>query len=108
MEIDPEIDEARLRHDALKRAHAFRLMLETPGWAELYRLQTAWLDKAREDVRKMPTTGPAAMDALRRWQIAEDLIELQARFINNTLAEAEEIRGSLTIEEALFMGAKEQ
>ena len=104
MEIDENIEDARKRLATLNRSRAFSDLLETAGWKELYAMQIAWLDKARFDVRRTATVDPdASLDAMRRWQLAEDLIELQAKFINDTLADAEEIRGSIGLDEALLM-----
>ena len=104
METDPKLEAAAQRLETLNRARAFEDLLGTAGWKELYNLQVAWVEKARFDIRRIPTgETEAALDAMRRWQLAEDLIELQAKFINDTLAEAEEIRGGVTFDEALIM-----
>ena len=101
---DPNLEAAAQRLETLNRARAFEDLLQSTGWKELYKLQVAWVDKARFDIRRIPTGDTnAALDAMRRWQLAEDLIELQAKFINDTLAEAEEIRGGVTLDEALLM-----
>ena len=104
MDLDPKIEEARKNNEILARARAFHDLIETAGWKELYGLQVSWLEKARFEMRRLPTgDNDAALDAMRRWQLAEDMFELQMKFINDTLAEAEEIRGGLGIEDALLM-----
>ena len=104
MDLDPKIEEARKNNEILARARAFHDLIETAGWKELYGLQVSWLEKARFEMRRLPTgDNDAALDAMRRWQLAEDMFELQMKFINDTLADAEEIRGGLGIEEALLM-----
>ena len=102
--LDPRIVEAQERLATLARARAFRDLVESAGWKELYRLRESWLNKGREEVRRIPTdNAQAALDCLRRWQLAEDLMELEVRFINETLAEAEEIPGALNLDDALLM-----
>ena len=104
MEPNPQIEEARENLHILNLARAFGELIETAGWKEIYKLQCSWLEKARFEMRRMPTgDNQAALDALRRWQLAEDMVELQVKFINDTLARAEEIRGGLGIDDALLM-----
>jgi hypothetical protein len=101
-------EEARLaaqeRLAILQRARAFDDLLHSDGWKEIYGLHTAWVEDARKVLRKVNTQDVTlALDALQRWQLAEDLIDLEANFINTTLSQAEEIRGGVTLDEALIM-----
>ena len=102
METDPRIDEARRRLEVLNHARAYADLIESAGWKLIYHQQIVWLEELRADMRK-PSSDVEMLALTRRWQAAEDLIELQATTINNTLAEAEDIRGSLHMDEALLM-----
>lgn len=98
------LEDAKERVLLLNRARDFHSLLDHPGWKHVYALQTEWVEKARLQLRGVDTSDHAkAIDALQRWQIAENLVELEARFINETLEHAKEISGSLTLEDALLM-----
>ena len=88
----------------LNRARSFRDMIESPGWRDIYALHTQWVEDARVALRKVDTADTAkAIDALQRWQLAENYLDLEAQFINHTLAQAEDIRGTVTLDDALMM-----
>ena len=96
--------EAEEKREILDRAAAFAQMIQTPGWKILYGIQEASVEKARHDLRKVDTSNHSvAIDAMQRWQIAENMLELQANVINSTLENAKTIRGAVTVEEALLM-----
>jgi len=95
---------AQSKLDTLKRAHDFEVLLQTPGWKHIFALHTEWVESARKTLRAVDTSMTAqAIDALQRWQIAENLLELEANFINDTLAQADEIKGNVTLPDALLM-----
>ena len=104
MEIDPHIEDARKRLETIHRARAFMDLKESAGWRLIRALQDQWIDIGRSEIRRT-TTGDMAetIDALRRWQLACDLVELQDRYIRETIEQANEIRGSIGIDEALLM-----
>ena len=63
-----------------------------------------WIADGLNVVRAMPTSDPAAVtDAVRRWQLAADLMDFELNFIRDTLEAAREIPGALTVEDALLM-----
>ena len=102
------VDEQRLiaadNLDTLKAGEALRIVLGTEGWQRLYARRVAILEQARTLIRKIDTGDAAvAVDALRRWQIAENFIEEEADYINETLQRAETIRASVTLDDALLM-----
>ena len=101
-------DEARLaaeeRLEILRRARAFDDMIESAGWKYIFALQNAWLDKSLKILREVDTQDVTrALDALQKWQIAEKLIDTESNYINSTLSQAKEIRGVMTIDDALMM-----
>lgn len=101
---DPQLQEAAERNTLLTRAREFERLLELPGWKEIYALHLAWTDKAMDALRTVNTNDEAvALDTLRRWQLAEDLLRLEAKYINDTLEKAMELQGRMTLEEALLM-----
>ena len=106
MNIDPD----DRRRDAIERlrilasAHAFEVLLETAGWKEIYALHTAWVEDARKILRAVDTSNTAAaLDKLQRWQLAENLLELEVNYINDTLGRAAELKSTATLEDALMM-----
>lgn len=101
---DDRKNDARERLAVLKDASAFESLLAHPGWISIYALHTAWVRKHLDELRQVSTANAEeALDALRRWQLAETLVELEATRINETLKLAEEIRGTTTLEDALIM-----
>ncbi len=88
----------------LHRADAFERLLESPGWAYLIGLHEEWAEKYAKAAKSVDTTNTAAaMDALRQWQLAEELFRLQSEYINSTLERAREIRQVRTLDDALLM-----
>lgn len=101
-EVERQLAEERLR--TIQRAKNFESLLSHQGWREIYALHTEWVEKARVDLRRVNTADhDMAINALQRWQIAENLLDLEANFINDTLAEAKEIQDSITLDDALLM-----
>lgn len=93
---------ARERLAVLHRAQDYRELVGTRGWQRIQELQQRWLLKHIVDMKK-PQGDTAALEALRRWQIAEGLVDLQLAEIDETIKQADEIRGTISLEEALFM-----
>ena len=88
----------------LQRADAFERLLESPGWKHLFSLHEEWAEKYANAAKNVETKDVhAAVDALRQWQLAEELLRLQANFINDTLQRARDIRQHRTLDEALIM-----
>ncbi len=70
----------------------------------MFALEVSALEKARTDLREVTTSDHAkALDALQRWQIAENALEFKVSHMNKILELADEIRGQITLEEALLM-----
>ncbi len=104
MSMDQLRADAAERLAILQEAREFDSLLEHPGGKRLYALHNEWVDQALVKLRQIDTQNPiASMEALHRWQLAESLLDLEAQVINNTLAKAKEIRGDLTLEQALLM-----
>lgn len=88
----------------LQRADAFTHMLESPGWKSIFALHEEWAETYAKAAKTAETKdGPAALDALRMWQLAEEFLRLEVGYINQTLKDATEIRGARTLDEALLM-----
>lgn len=88
----------------LNAADAYIQLLESSGWQQVYKLHCAWLEKYRDIARHVDLGNPtAALAALHQWQVAEDLLEEQAKYINSMIDKATEIRGTNTLEDALMM-----
>lgn len=104
MENDPKIDEAREKLAILRKAQAYKELLRSEGWTHLQQAQTDWLTDLLRDLKDTKTSSPEdARDALRRWQIAEELVDRQTRELNQAFTHADEIRGDLNIETAVLM-----
>lgn len=96
--------DAEANLEVLRRAGYFQELMSTLGWVELMSLRRVWVDDALKSIRHMGTDEPQVLaDAVRRWQLAADLRELEMNFIRDTLEAAKEIPGALTIEDALLM-----
>lgn len=103
-ELQDKREEAAYKKDVLARADSLQRLVASPGWTLIFDVQTAALERARLDLRKVDTGNhAAAIDALQRWQIAENMLEFQVNFINSTLEEATELRGAVTLDDALLM-----
>jgi len=90
--------------DILSRADAFTQLLALPAWKHIYDLHVSWVETYRAALLKVNTADPqVALEALRQWQIAEEFLRLEAHFINSTLRQAEDLRGSTTLHDALLM-----
>ena len=88
----------------LQRAEAFTHLITLPAWKDIYSLHVSWVETYRAALTKVNTAEPAtALEALRQWQLAEEFLKLEADFINSTLRQAEELRGSATLHDALLM-----
>ncbi len=96
--------EAQEKIDALHRANVLGQLIQTEGWKLIFGLQEAAVEKSRVALRGVNTADvPATIDAVQRWQIAENLLAFQVDYINRTLADAEAIQGSVTLDDALLM-----
>ena len=83
---------------------ASKLQQMGPGWEEIRILEQAWLRRAEHDALTVKTDDPAkALDALRRWQIAHELIETRDGYIADTINRAKELSQSMTLDDALLM-----
>lgn len=88
----------------LQRAREFEDLLARPGWKAIFALHTQWVETERQKLRRVDTADVTkALDALQRWQIAEGYLDLEAEYINMILAQAEDIKTGLTLDEALLM-----
>lgn len=95
---------AQERLAILQKAREYEDLLSKPGWKRIDAVFTEWLEDARKGLLGVDTANAAeALDSLRKWQLAEKQYALIAAEINSTLAQAEEIRGGLTFDEALLM-----
>lgn len=104
MTKDEELALASERLLILQRADAFLQLMDTPGWKDIYSLHVAWVEKYRDAMLKVDTANPhTALESLRQWQLAEEFVKLEADYINNILREAQDIRGSRTLQDALLM-----
>lgn len=104
------MDQSQRRADAeenlaiLKRAGHFQTLMGTLGWIELMTLRRAWVNDALKTLRDIPTHDPAVLaDAVQRYQLSANMLELELNFIRDTLDAAKEIPGALTVEDALLM-----
>ena len=92
------------RLSILQRADAFRVLLESPGWKDIRDLHVAWAEKYHDVMSKVDTSdAPKALEALRQWQLADEFVRLEADYIDNILKQAQEIAGTVTLEDALLM-----
>ena len=100
-------DEAQVaseKLEILQRADAFTQMMATPGWKEIYGLHVAWVETYHSALSKINTAETdKAIEALRQWQLAEEFLRLEADFINSTLRQADVLRGTVTLGDALMM-----
>ena len=104
MDQNQRLSDAAANLATLKRAGYFQSLMGTLGWVELMQLRRSWVDDALKALRDLPThDAPVLADAVRRWQLASDLLELERNYIRDTLDSAKEIPGALTIEDALLM-----
>jgi hypothetical protein len=102
--VDEKTEDAREKLAVLDAATDLDSLLRHKGWNRIQRLQMEQLESAKADLRSVDTSDPMrALDALRRWQICANLIELQSNHIHDTFTRALEIRGAITVEDALFM-----
>lgn len=90
--------------EVLQRADDFARMLGSAGWKRIYALHEEWAERYAKAAKTAATSEPvAAIDALRQWQLAEEFLRLEAMFINSTIEQAADIRGTRTLDEALLM-----
>lgn len=95
---------AQERLAILQRAREFKDLLQMPGWHAVERQWTNWLEGRRRALVKADTGEPTkALDALREWQLAEEHYQAMADHINRTLAQAEDIQGTVALDDALMM-----
>ena len=88
----------------LQRAEALRAIIETPGWKDLRDLHVAWAEKYHDAMNVVDTSDEAkALDILRKWQLADEFVRLETNYIDNLFKQADEIRGQVTLEDALLM-----
>lgn len=92
------------RLSILQRADAFRALLASPGWKDIRDLHVAWAEKYHDAMSRVDTSdAPKAIEALRQWQLADEFVRLEADYIDNILKQAQEIAGTVTLEDALLM-----
>ena len=85
----------------LEEAQGYQSLLHHPAFLRLQKLETEWLMEYLQALKG--ATAANGPELLRRWQIAEDWIDRKTATINQTLQMAEELRGSLSLQEALLM-----
>lgn len=94
----------RERQETLARGMALATIVGLPGWQELQDFQKTLIVRLRRELREVSGADPAkALDALRRWQLAEEVYELQNGYVEKSISDAREISGQRTVEEALLM-----
>lgn len=92
------------RLQVLAAARDLNGLLSSPGWQHVCNWFEASIDKMHVDL-KVVDTGKldVAIAALQQWQIAQKFLDSLDQHIQYTLAQAEAIRGDLTLEDALQM-----
>lgn len=102
--MTPQEQAAKDRLDALQLADHLSQLLQMPGWKHLYDMDVAELEEKRRALLDVDTSDPQeAIAKLQQWQIAEKALQGKALYINRALAVADEIRGSVTLTDALLM-----
>ena len=95
---------AQERLAIIKRAHEFETLLENPGWKVIYARDVEQIENLTSRLRDVETSNTAkAIDTLQRWQIASELLERRAEFINSTLEHADKAKHGATFEDAYLM-----
>lgn len=104
MTQDEELKLAAERLLILQKADAFMQLVDSPGWKEIYAVHVAWAEKYREAMAKLNTADiSTTIEAVRQWQLAEEFLKLEADYINNILRQAQDIRGTNTVQDAILM-----
>ena len=96
--------EARERLALLRRADAFLALLQQSGWKLVCDFFEGEISLLHSELQQVDTGKlDVAIAALQRWQLAQKIIGDLDTYIQTTLAEAEELRGGLTLEDGLLM-----
>lgn len=99
-----QLQMAAERLGILQKAEALRALLDTPGWKDLRELHVAWAEKYHDAMTVVDTSKRRkALEVLRQWQLADEFVRLEANYIDNIFKQADEIRGTVTLEDALLM-----
>jgi len=95
---------AGMRLKTLQMAEAFMQLLQSPAWKEIREFHVAWAEHCHDVLQKIDTSDTAkAIDALRRWQLADELLRREAAYIDQIVTEADNIRGTVTMQDAELM-----
>ena len=95
---------AEERLDLLQRADDYNALIRSAGWKRIYAMHEMWVQAATAKLRDVNTADMAtAINALQRWQIANDLIEMEANVINDTMEHASKLQSGMNLETALIL-----
>ncbi len=101
---EEQISEAKEKLAIVYAAADFEDLIKSRGWERLTQWQEKVLQKDLAALLTVDTSnGARAIDALQRWQIGVKFVEEFGQYVQTTLDRAEELRGRLTMDDALIM-----
>jgi len=88
----------------IQLAQSLMDLLQSPAWKEIRSFHVEWAEHCHKVLQKIDTSDTAkAIDALRRWQLADELLRREANYIDQIVTEADRIRGTVTMQDAELM-----
>ncbi len=101
---EEQISEAKEKLAIVYAAADFEDLLKSRGWERLTQWQEKVLQKDLAALLNVDTANhEQAINALQRWQIGVKFVEEFGQYVQTTLDRAEELRGRLTMDDALIM-----
>ncbi len=88
----------------LQMANALDDLAKNAAWKEIRAFQVQWAEQCHRVLQQADTSDQAkAIDALRRWQLADELLRREDQYIEQIMEEADRIRGTVTLQDAELM-----
>lgn len=88
----------------LQMANALDELTKNAAWKAIREFQVEWAERCHNALQSVDTSDQVkAIDALRRWQLADEMLRREDQYIEQVMEEADAIRGSVTVPDALLM-----
>ncbi len=101
---EEQIADAKEKLAIVYAAADFEDLLKSRGWERLGQWQEKVLQKDLAALLNVDTANTEqAINALQRWQIGVKFVEEFGQYVQTTLDRADELRGRLTMDDALIM-----
>lgn len=84
-------------------AKSYAELLKQPGWHRLQQVQDEWLMEHLAAVKDVDTSdAPLTADLVRKWQLAEQLVDRQRHALESAFKQAEQVKTEMTLDTAIL------